>query len=54
MYTFESCLTDAIEIVTTLDLSEAEFAAALNAQAKLMSGVPSDEPWCPDSEVPTH
>ena len=54
MQSIESCLTDAIEIVNTWDLPEVEFAAALNAQAKLMSGVPSDEPWCPDSEVPTH
>ena len=54
MQSIESCLTDAIEIVSGWDLPDAEFADAVNAQAKLMAGVPSDEPWRIDSEAPTH
>ena len=54
MYTFESYLLDAIEVVSAWDLPEEDFAYAVNAQAKLMSGVPSDEPLCFDPEVPIH
>jgi len=50
MYTFESNLLDAVEVVSAWDLPEEDFAAAVNAQAKLMS----DEPLCFDSEAPIH
>ncbi len=54
MYTCDSYLLDAVEVVSALDLPESEFAAAVNAQAKLMSGVPSDEPLCFESETSIH
>ena len=54
MYSYENYLLDAIEVVSTWDLPEEGFADAVNAQAKLMAGVPPDEPWCFDSETPIH
>jgi hypothetical protein len=48
-YLFEAHLFEAIEAVSAWDLPEEEFADAVNAQAKLMAGVPSDELWCFDS-----
>ena len=50
MYTIENHLLDAIEVVSTWNLPEEDFAAAVNAQAKLMS----DEPLCFESEAPIH
>ena len=55
MYTYENYLLEAIETVSTWDLEDDNsFAEAVNAQAKLMCGVPSDEPWYFDSETPIH
>ena len=50
--TIEAHLMDAVETVSAWDLPEEDFADAVNAQAKLMLGVPSDEPWRVDSETP--
>ena len=54
MNQFQQNLLEAIEIVSAWDLPEEEFANAVNAQTRLMSGIPTDEPWCFDSETPTH
>jgi hypothetical protein len=51
---YENQLLDAIETVSAWELPEEEFADAVNAQAKLMAGVPSDQPWCFDSETTIH
>jgi hypothetical protein len=47
----ENQLLDAVEAVSAWDLPEEDFADAVNAQARLMFGVPSDEPWCFDSPI---
>jgi hypothetical protein len=54
MYTYENQLLDAVEAVSARDLPEEDFADAVNAQARLLCGVPSDEPWRFDSETPIH
>jgi hypothetical protein len=54
MNTYENQLLDAIEAVSAWELPEEEFADAVNAQARLMCGVPSDDHWSFDSETPTH
>ncbi len=54
MHTLENYLLDALETVSAWDLPEEEFAEAVNAQARLMAGIPSDEPLCLDSETPIH
>ena len=50
----ETHLLDAIEAVSAWDLPEEEFADAVNAQARLLCGIPSDEPWRFDSETPIY
>ena len=52
--TYQNQLLDAVEAVSAWDLPEEDFADAVNAQARLMCGVPSDQPWCFDSETPIH
>jgi hypothetical protein len=49
----ESYITDAIEMVESWDLPDEDFADALNAQARLMVGIPSDDYWTADSDTPT-
>ena len=56
MYTYENHLleahlSEAIETVSAWDLPEEEFADAVNAQVRLMCGVPSDDHWRSDSDV---
>jgi hypothetical protein len=52
MQSIEVYLSDAIEMVSAWDLPEEDFADAVNAQAKLMAGIPSDQHWHVDSETP--
>jgi hypothetical protein len=54
MSTYENQLLDAVEAVSARDLPEEDFADAVNAQARLMCGIPSDELWRFDSETPIH
>ena len=46
-------LLDAVAIVSASEVPEEEFADAVNAQARLMVGVPSDDYWTVDSDTPT-
>ena len=46
-------LLDAVAIVSAGEVSEVEFADAVNAQARLMAGIPSDEYWIDGSDTPT-
>jgi len=46
-------LLDAVAIVSASEVSEEEFADAVNAQARLMAGIPSDDYWVDDSNTPT-
>jgi hypothetical protein len=50
MNQFQQNLLEAIETVSAWDLPEDEFADAVNAQARLLCGVPSDESWRPDPD----
>ena len=54
MQSFEAHLSEAIEAVSAWDLPDTEYAAAVNAQARLLAGVPFDEFWSVDSETPAH
>jgi hypothetical protein len=54
MNTYQNQLLDAIETVSAWDLPEEEFADAINAQTRLMCGIPSDDYWRFDSETPIH
>jgi hypothetical protein len=54
MYTYENQLLDAVEAVSARDLPEEDFADAVNAQARLLCGVPSDGYWRFDSETSIH
>jgi hypothetical protein len=38
-------ITAAIEMVSTWNLPDEDFADTVNAQAKLMAGVHPDDPW---------
>jgi hypothetical protein len=51
MNQFQQNLLEAIETVSAWDLPEEEFADAVNAQVRLMCGVPSDDHWRSDSDV---
>ena len=44
-------LLDAVATVSAWDVPEDEFASAVNAQARLMAGVTSDETWMVDSDA---
>jgi hypothetical protein len=52
MYTYENQLLDAVEAVSAWDLPEEDFTDAVNAQARLMCGVPSDDYWRSDPDLP--
>ena len=43
MYEIENHITEAIEIVSSWDLDDCALADAINAQARLMAGIPVDE-----------
>ena len=45
MYTLEDYIPDAIEMVSAWDVPDEQLADAINAQAKLMSGITPDESW---------
>ena len=51
MQNIETQLLDAIETVSAWDLPEEEFADAVNAQARLMCGVPADDYWRSDPDL---
>jgi hypothetical protein len=38
-------ILDALEIVSARDIPDEDFADAVNAQARLMAGIPPDELW---------
>jgi hypothetical protein len=42
---FEDYILEALEMVSAWDLSDQEFADAVNAQARLMAGDHSDDFW---------
>ena len=46
-------LLDAVATVSAWDVPEEDFADTVNAQARLMAGVPSDSFWIIDSDAPT-
>jgi hypothetical protein len=41
----EDYIPDAIEMVSAWDIPDEDFTDAVNAQARLMAGVPPDDPW---------
>ena len=41
----EDYIADALEIVSSWDVSDDEFADTVNAQARLMAGIHPDEFW---------
>jgi hypothetical protein len=45
-------LLDAVATVSAWDVPEDEFASAVNAQARLMAGVTSDDYWDDDADTP--
>ena len=47
----EEYLLDAVATVSAWDLDDDQFADAVNMQAKLMAGVPSDDYWSDDSDT---
>ena len=50
----ENYISDAIETVSSWNLEdETSFADAINAQARLLAGVPFDDTWIVDSDTPT-
>jgi hypothetical protein len=51
MQSTEAHLFEAIEAVSAWDLPEEDFADAVNAQARLLCGVPSDDYWRSDLDV---
>ena len=45
MYTLEDHIPDAIEMVSAWDVPDEQLADAINAQARLMSGITLEESW---------
>ena len=41
----EDYIFDALEMVSAWDIPDEDFADAVNAQARLMAGIPPDELW---------
>ena len=55
MQSIDTYLIEAIEIVCGWDLDDdSTFTNAVNSQAKLLAGVPSDQLWHVDPETPMH
>ena len=48
----EEYLLDAVATVSTWELTDEVIPDAVNAQARLMAGVTSDDYWEDDSEAP--
>ena len=51
MSPLENCILEAFEAVCAWDLPDEEFAEAINAQARLLCGVSSDDYWQPDLDT---
>ena len=45
MYTLEDYIPEALDMVSAWDIPDEQLADAINAQARLMSGITSDESW---------
>ena len=45
-------LLDAVATVSAWEVPEEDFADTVNAQARLMAGVTSDDYWYDDSDTP--
>ena len=45
-------LLDAVATVSAWEVPEEDFADSVNAQARLMAGVTSDDYWDDDSDTP--
>ena len=41
----EDYIPDALEMVSAWDIPDEDFTDAVNDQARLMAGVPPDDPW---------
>ena len=41
----EDYIPEAIEMVSGWDIPDEELAEAVNAQARLIAGIPPDDPW---------
>ena len=41
----EDYIPEAIEMVSAWDIPDEDFTDTVNAQARLLAGVPPDEPW---------
>ena len=41
----EDYIPDALETVSAWDVPDEDFAQTVNDQARLMAGVPPDDPW---------
>jgi hypothetical protein len=51
MNAYQNQLLDAIDTVSAWEPPEEDFADAVNAQARLMCGILSDDHWRPDPDV---
>jgi hypothetical protein len=47
----EDYITDALELVSTWDIPDEDFAQTVNDQAKLMAGIQPDELWLEHSDI---
>jgi len=47
----ENYIMDALEIVSSWDLPDEDFAQAVNDQARLMAGITPDDLWEVHSEI---
>mgnify|MGYP001820663498 CR=1 FL=1 len=45
MYTLEDYIPEALDMVSTWDVPDEQLADAINAQAKLMSGITPEDSW---------
>ena len=46
-------LLDAVAIVSASDIPDNDFGDAVNAEARYLAGVQSDDLWTVDSDTPT-
>ena len=47
----EDYIADALELVSGWDIPDEDFVDAVNAQARLMAGIPPDEFWEAQSDI---
>ncbi len=47
----EDHIPDALEMVCAWDIPDEDFADAVNAQARLMAGIPPDDFWEAQSDI---